>query len=89
MSYDIYAPHMYESTKLLPTAGYDLARKNIEAVRLEVHVNHEAIANVGRLHAKQNRVKQAERTASPEGVCNQSSKRVLHSARRRDRTSLP
>ena len=31
----------------------DLARKNIEAVRLEVHVNEKEIANVGRLHTKQ------------------------------------
>ena len=44
---------------------HDLARKNIEAVRLEVHVNDDGIANLGRLHTKQHRVKHAERTASP------------------------
>ena len=44
---------------------YDLARKSIEAVRLEVHVNDDKIANLGRLHAKQHRVQHAERTASP------------------------
>ena len=75
-------------TKLLPTAGCDLARKNIEAVRLEVHVNDEGIANLGRLHAKQHRVQHAEITASPQGVCNQSSERVPHARRRRYRTSL-
>ena len=47
------------------TDFHDLARKNIEAVRLEVHVNDEGIANLGRLHAKQHRVQQAERTAFP------------------------
>ena len=44
---------------------HNLARKNIEAVRLEVHVNDEGIANLGRLHAKQHRVQHAERTAFP------------------------
>ena len=68
---------------------HDLARKNIEAVRLEVYVNDEGIANLGRLHAKQHRVQHAERTAFPEGVRNQSSERVRHAGRRRDRTSLP
>ena len=43
----------------------DLARKNIEAVRLEVHVNDEGIANLSRLHTKQHRVQHAERTAFP------------------------
>ena len=42
-----------------------LPGKNIEAVRLEVHVNDEGIANLGRLHAKQHRVQHAERTAFP------------------------
>ena len=44
---------------------HNLARKNIEAVRLEVHVNDDGIANVGRIHAEQHRVQHAERTASP------------------------
>ena len=44
---------------------YDLARKNIEAVRLEVHVNEKEIANLGRLHTKQHRVQHAEGTAFP------------------------
>ena len=44
---------------------HDLARKNIEAVRLEVHVNDKGIANLGGLHAKQHRVQHAERTAFP------------------------
>ena len=43
----------------------DLARKNIQTVRLKVHVNDDAIANVGRLHSKQHRVQHAERTAFP------------------------
>ena len=51
---------LHEGTDL-----HDLARKNIEAVRLEVHVNDEGIANLGRLHAKQHRVQHAERTAFP------------------------
>ena len=68
---------------------HDLATMNIEAARLEINVNEQEIANLGRLHTKQHRVKQAELTASPERVCNQSSKRVRHAGRRRDRTSLP
>ena len=44
---------------------HNLARKNIEAVRLEVHVNDEGVADLGRLHAKKHRVKHAERTAFP------------------------
>ena len=44
---------------------HNLARKNIEAVRLEVHVNDKGIANLGRPHAKQHRVQHAERTAFP------------------------
>ena len=67
----------------------DLAKKKIEARRFEIHVNDETIANFSRLHTEQDCVKQAECTASPEGVCNQSSKRVRHAGRRRDRTSLP
>ena len=50
----------HESTDL-----HDLARKNIEAVRLEVDVNDKGIANLGRLHTKQHRVQHAERTAFP------------------------
>ena len=44
---------------------HDLARENIEAVRLEVHVNDEGIANLSTLHTKQHRVQHAERTAFP------------------------
>ena len=44
---------------------HNLARKNIEAIRLEVHVNDDGIANLGRLRAKQHRVQHTERTASP------------------------
>ena len=44
---------------------HNLARKNIEAIRLEVHVNDEGIGNLSRLHTKQHRVQHAERTAFP------------------------
>ena len=44
---------------------HNLARKSIEAIRLEVHVNDEGIANLSRLHTKQHRVQHAERTAFP------------------------
>ena len=43
----------------------NLARKNIKAIRLEVYVNDEGIANLSRLHTKQHRVQHAERTAFP------------------------
>ena len=44
---------------------HDLARKNIEAIRHEVHVNDEGVANLSWLHTKQHRVQYAERTAFP------------------------
>ena len=42
---------------------HDLATMNIEAARLEINVNEKAIANLGRLHTKQLRVKPTERTS--------------------------
>ena len=44
---------------------HNLARKNIEAIRLEVHVNDEGVANLSWLHTKQHRVQHAEGTAFP------------------------
>ena len=67
---------------------HDPAAMNIEGVRLEINVNDKEIVNLGRLHTKQHRVQSAEHTASPQGVCNQSSKRIPHARRRRYRTSL-
>ena len=42
---------------------HNLARKNIEAVRLEVNVNDKEIVNLGWLHTKQHRVQPTERTS--------------------------
>ena len=62
---------------------HDLARKDIKTVGLQVHVDDDRITDVSRLHAKQHRVQQAEGTASPKGVRDQSSERVPHAAGRR------
>ena len=43
----------------------NLPRNDLKTVRLEVHVNDDGIANVGRLNTKHHHVQHAERTAFP------------------------